>query len=224
MNKIAIISCVWQRPKELEHTLKLLSIQDDLNFDLHLICNNKKWHDLVKEHTEKDYPFEVFATYNDENRGPFARLEKMVELRYEYDWFMTIDDDAEFTYNLVSTWGKHGNQQKLMGWAGHKFLKGKWYWSKMRVKAGESCHYIWGSNLFVHSSAIKSDLVNLEETYWQCDDLWLSYYCNHILGMQIEAVHVPKFEINIDGKDTYTSQIEIKAEFLDKLRATGWDV
>ena len=55
MNKIAIISCVWQRPKELEHTLKLLSIQDDLNFDLHLICNNKKWHDLVKEHTEKDW-------------------------------------------------------------------------------------------------------------------------------------------------------------------------
>jgi hypothetical protein len=73
-------------------------------------------------------------------------------------------------------------------------------------------------------AAIDKGLLELPEKYWQCDDLWLCYYANHVKRLALRWANIPGFSINVDGKDTYVSQQQTKVECLEWLRAKGWAV
>ena len=56
------------------------------------------------------------------------------------------------------------------------------------------------------------------------DDLWLSYFANHVLGLDlVQTENIAIRNIN-DGKDTYTNLRQEKIELLDDLRMRGWHV
>jgi len=218
---IAVVSCVWQRPERLARLLQQLAAQSFEDFDLHLIVNNPALSELV-ETTVGAGGLPVTVYRNDENRGPFARLEIMHALSRRYDWFMTIDDDAEFGPYLLDQWWALRDAGAVQGWAGFRFIGN--YWQRETAKPGEECHYLWGSNLFLPAAAVQdARILGLDRRYWQCDDLWLCYHANHVAGLTLRAQQVD-MHIHVDGKDTYHSQTAIKREFLEDLRARGWAV
>ena len=219
---IAVVSCVWQRPERLPRLMEQLAAQSHTDFDLLLICNNDALFSYVEE-TVSNGALPVALYRNLENRGPFVRLEVMHALSRRYDYFMTIDDDAEFGPHLLMQWWALRDPEAVQGWSGFRFTGN--YWKRQKVKPGEECSYLWGSNLFVPVAAVqdKRILEMPEQFRLMADDLWLCYHANHVVGLTLRAQQVD-MRIHIDGKDSYTDYIADKREFLEDLRARGWAV
>lgn len=221
MNDIAVITCTWKRPENLRRTLDMLETQEFTAFDVHLINNNHEIRDIVDAETA-DTSLVVHVQHNDANRGAYARIEKMVELRDRYAWFMTIDDDMVFGSELVCTWDKQRAPNVVFGWQGWTFHGN--YWERDKVSVGESCSYLWGGNMFIPAEAMRDDgILALDEVYWNCEDIWLAYYTNHVLGFDLR-MGVGGVRVDEDGKDEYLKHHALKVRLLDELRGRGWNV
>jgi hypothetical protein len=226
---IAVLSCIWQRPERLEYTLRQLSRQTFRSYTVFLINNNP---DLYQFAEDKVFDFridteqKVWLIQNEENKGPYARLEWMHRLKDKFDWFVTLDDDANFPDNFLATWWVQRDAQAVQGWNGFKFNPGGSYWDRKEVLPGENAHYLWGSNLFVPKAAIGDGLLDLDPKYRLfADDLWLCYYANAHKGMALQkAKFAPGVFIEVDGKDTYRHFHAEKSWLLEELRAKGWEV
>jgi len=222
--KIAIVSCVWNRQERLEYTLTQLSKQTNKDFHLYLISNNNKLHSFVEEKMNNKWDYTIVPIYNSRNYGPYARSQTMYKLGKQYEYYLTLDDDALFDNRFIEQWYNYLEPNKVKGWNGFNFIKGENYWTRKQVDYFDNCHYIWGSNLLIPNSIIDNDFVLLPERYWNCDDLFICYYANSVKKMELQKVRIENFSINIDGKDTYISQQNIKIEFLELLRKKGWNV
>lgn len=221
MNTVAVVTCVWKRPERLRYTLDMLACQSE-PVDVLLINNNAELEELVDRHVENT-DADIRVWHNGENRGPYARLEVMHECRDEYEWFVWVDDDLRFGCRLVEQWMLQRVSDTLMGWKGFNFAGH--YWERAQVTAGELCDYLLGSNVLVPARAMRDDgVLDLPREYRLCcDDLWLSFYASHVLGMPLRAGKAD-VSINIDGKDTYLLHHDRKMRLLDELRAQGWKV
>lgn len=221
--RLAVITCVWQRPERLRYTLDGLAAQEYADFDVLLINNNAALRETVDG--EVGGTDRVRVWHNEENRGPFARIEVMYECRAEYDWFLWLDDDVVFDASLVGEWMKQAEPGTLKSWNGFRFVGN--YWQRENAKPGENCHYLWGSNLLAPAAAVQSvGVLDMPRDYWLCaDDLWLCYYASHVLGLRLTPGRVD-VRIDIDGRDTYLHVYNHakKVVFLDELRARGWAV
>ena len=110
----------------------------------------------------------------------------------------------------------------MLGWQGWRFLGN--YWDREPVSVGDSCSYLWGGNMFIPTEAMADDgILALDEQYWNCEDIWLAYYANHVLGMDLRMGE-SDVQIEQDGKDEYLKHREKKVQLLNELRAKGWDV
>lgn len=228
-NKIAVLSCVYNRPERLNYTLSQFAKQTFKEFTVFLINNNPAHYEFC-ENKVFDWRDEtegrIWLIQNEENRGPYARLEWMVRLKDRFDWFVTLDDDVNFPDNFLATWWVQRDFQTLQGWNGFRFKKGGNYWEREEVLPGENVHYLWGSNLFVPKSAIGEGLLELDPKYRLfADDLWLCYYANFHKGITLrKASFSPGVFIEEDGKDTYRHYHAEKMNLLEELRAKGWEV
>lgn len=217
---IGVLSCVWQRPERLNYTLKQLKAQTHEDWHLYLICNNPELKKKVQQ-TARRHKMSRTIIYNDVNRGPFSRWEVANKYAKKHDYFMTVDDDLNFDESLLESWEKQFDNE-VMGWNGFKFQSD--YWHRIQVEPGEACHYVWGSNMVVPSDVVKdSRVLELKKEYWQCDDLWICYIANYLLGKGIRRAEID-VNIEIDGKDTYPGQHRNKVLFLESLRREGWRV
>lgn len=219
--KICVVTCVWQRPERLDYTLGQLEKQTDGDFETVVIVNNKEHAQAVRKRLQVS-ELRASTIVHSQNRGPFARIEAAHSLREHYDAFLWVDDDLIFDESLIARWKKVRRAGTVQGWRGFRFTGT--YWDREQMPPGHTCHYLWGSNLLVDSAAFADKRIcNLVQRFWQCDDLWLCYYANHVLKMPLLAADVD-VRVEVDGKDTYHSQHNIKRECLDMLRRKGWAV
>lgn len=225
MIRIAVVSCVWQRPERLAHTLHQLSGQTDTDFDLLLINNNADLQQHAHAVTAKyEVAQRMWIENNAANRGPYARIEVMHEFHRDYDAFLTLDDDADIDADWIATWRQLFRPTALQGWMGFHFVGGD-YWRRETAEPGEACSYLWGSNLCVPAAAVAhSNVLDMPKDYRLfADDLWLCYFAQHEREMHLQrAARAIPIEIQVDGKDTYTRHMREKARFLRELRKRGW--
>lgn len=217
---IGILSCVWQRPERLAYTLEQLNHQDYDDWHLYLINNNPELVPFIKKAIKKP-KLPITVIHNAANHGPFARWEVAHQYANDHDYFMTLDDDVNFDKNLLSTWAEQANNE-VQGWMGFRFQSD--YWHRITVKPGESCQYVWGSNMLVPAEVVADPrILELGQEYWQCDDLWLCYVANHLQDVGIRRAGI-EVNIQVDGKDTYLGQHRNKVLFLESLRKAGWAI
>ena len=217
---IAVVMCTYRRPEKLHKTLTQLAAQRYKGFDLHIVNNNPEIADIVDAEAHNSV-LHVDVQHNDENHGSYARIEKMVELRDRYDWFMTLDDDMVFGPGLLQGWVDQITPDVVYSFGGWRFIGN--YWQRERVPVGEVAPYLWGGNMFLPSDAMRDDgVLDLHQDYWMCEDLWLSYYLDHVLGYYL-IVGCADIRIEEDAKDTYYGIRNRKVILLDELRARGWD-
>lgn len=221
---LAIITAVCNRPERLRKTLAMLAEQVYKVFDVHLINNNPALREFVDECVAES-PLDIDVTHNAENRGSYARIEKMHELSDQYQYFITIDDDMDFPAYFTAAWWSERALDAVKGWAGFRFTPGGDYWQRDRVRAGGHCHMILGKAMLLPASvALDSAVLALGRPYWMCDDLWLCYFAKHVLGLDlIQSKDIALRDIN-DGKDVYRNFVQEKIELLDDLRGRGWHV
>lgn len=220
---LAIVSCVWARPGNLEKTLGMLSAQTDRDFDLYLVNNNPALAGFV-EAAVSGFP-RATVLQRDNSLGPAVRSETMHGLVGTHDFFMTLDDDAVFGPDLVGTWKAHARPDTLMGWTGFRFRRGENYWLRDRVGRFGWAHYLWGSNLLVPAAAVEDRaLLGIPPRYVHCDDLWLCHHAARVARLDVRVGPCVDLKIDVDGLDTYTSQHSVKVDCLEELRSSGWKV
>jgi hypothetical protein len=220
---LAIVSCVYNRPERLRHTLKMLEAQTLQIFQLILVNNNPDIADYVDECVALS-PLPITVIHNEQNKGSFARIEIMHQYGHEYDYFLTLDDDADINKQYVDVWWQNRSNDEVRGWKGFYFRPGGNYWQRTEARIGSTCHYLWGSGVMVPSwVAADPAILELDERYWMAEDLWLSYYANHVLDIPLRRTSLT-LNIIEDGKDSYGKLRQVKIDMLNELRARGWQV
>lgn len=223
---LAVISCVWQRIERLERTLAMLEAQTLKEFDLWLVNNNIAQAKTVNQVLfGRGRELRGGGRHNETNRGPFARIETIHALRHDYDYFLTLDDDADFDETLLAQWWEQRDPNAVQGWQGFRFTPGGTYWQRTEAQPGEPCDYLWGSNMLIPAAAVADPgVLELPERYrLACDDLWLCYWASQHAGLELRKAKIKGLRIVNDGKDTYRRNQDLKTELLNELRKRGWN-
>lgn len=203
------------------YTLKQLEAQTYQQFHLYLVVNNPDLVPLVRAAVAQ-VELTVDVLDMGYNYGPYGRILTMHRLAGVYDWFMTLDDDMTIGRNVLEKWSNRRSGTALQGFRGWLFQGG--YWKRKVAPYDTPCHYLWGGNQLIPKQIVqRPDVLDLDERYWQCDDLWLSYYANHVLGVPLLARRM-EVKLDADGKDTYVTQKPIKQALFSKLIAQGWQL
>lgn len=221
-SKLAVVSCIWQRPERLPKTLDMLTGQT-FPVDIYLVLNNPELEDLVDEVVEEYDSDNITVFYNEENRGPYARIEFMHSYSGMYDHFLTIDDDIDFDKNWALRWWQQRRDDAVQGANGFRFVGD--YWTRVKARQGEDCHYLWGQNLMVPATAVmNSEILEMPAKYrLVADDLWMCFFANHEMRLRL-LVGDGRVKPVVDGKDSYMGAHKAKIRFLEELREKGWAV
>jgi glycosyltransferase involved in cell wall biosynthesis len=219
MKGFAVVMCVWQRPELLPGTLASLAGQSDQGFDLFLINNNPALRDFVEDMA----PYGATVLHNANRGGAFSRHRLAHDLAKHYRYFVFIDDDMTFPADYIAQVKHAALPDAVVGWRAWKF--GATYWDKLPVEPGEAASFVIGCGMVAPSRIYQQDeVLSIPEGCENADDLWVSYYAGHCLGYRLTKGSFAGVDVVVDGKDTYTSLIQRKTDFLAVLRGRGWDV
>jgi glycosyltransferase involved in cell wall biosynthesis len=234
--KVSIGMLTWKRIPDLEETLRQLSLQVYKNFTLYISNGNLEMSDRVDKAVSKYKDVLNIVVFHDGNElKTFRRLylgKKMAE--DGADIILFIDDDIDITSKYVAKCVKEYEPDTY---------KSGFTWSFTRGQ--ESTYYIdrirrWDNNHTLHYAGtavaaidpkifLEEGLFNAPDGAMGIEDLWLSYYANHVMGWPIKYLNV-KNHCKINGADsvalykTFQGAAYNKNHLLKELIDMGWQI
>ena len=235
--KIIIILLTWQRPERLVKTIRYLKKQTYQNFDIHISNGNYEIADeintIVKKVLETN-DLKIKVTHDGNQYFCFRRF--FIAKGYAesgYDAAMFLDDDIDIPINYVESFVRsyepktyHSAYTWIFRENGSDYYtkRTRVYNNDLPIKYGGA-----GVSMVDASVFLEKGLFNVPKEAYAIDDLWMSYYCDHVLGWKIKNVHIP--DLRIGGGDAValykalsTHKTSNKAAFLRKLVSMGWKV
>lgn len=237
MPKIIIILLTWQRISFLSKTLNMLHRQSYKDFDIHISNANLEKSSYVEQSAQvfiNHHKMNIKITHDGNEYSCFRRFFIAREYAKQgYDIVMFLDDDVAVpndyvqsfldayepqTYHSAYTWTFQDNGSN-------------YYTKRKRVKTNDANIKYGGAGAAMVDAKVFLDdgLMNPPDYAYQIDDLWMSYYCDHVLGWKIKYVDVPK--LLVGGLDSVALYRQIKREggkdkafFLRELVSRGWQV
>jgi len=235
--KKVIILLTWKRLQKLDQTLKMLYLQTDREFDVH-ISNANTHSDSIKaiETSASKYSsrgMNVKVTHDGNEHSCFRRFfiaKDYAERGYEIVFF--LDDDItvpRFYVEKMMKQFKPGAYHSCYVWAFQNNPQNYWR-DRTRVTDDSAKIRYGGAGVSMTDAKIFLDkrLFNvISPMAYQIDDLWMSYYCDHIAKIPIVYTHIPNLVIG--GNDSSALYKKLKREdgdqkslFLNKLMKSGW--
>lgn len=226
---LPVIMCVWKRIGGFENTVKQLNSQTFKNFKLFVWNNNPslsdKFLDILKT---ANFEYEFHESL--ENIGGFARFVYAKKIRRNpglMNYCVFIDDDQEFGPELLATFLAEAEPNTIRSQWGWEFTKLQYYGNDARRQRlpGESIHYAGTGGMVVDMRVFDSEgLFDCPEPYWFVEDLWLSFYANHVLGFKLlKSAAVMKNGDDIHS--LYRVVKDVKTPMLiDLVTNYGWNI
>lgn len=226
---LPVIMCVWKRDEGFLKTIEQLNSQTHKKFKLFIWNNNPEMSDVFLNHL-KIAKFEYEFYTSPENVGGFGRFKYAQKIRRHkglLDHCVFIDDDQTFGPELLETLLKEMKPNTISSQWGWQFKKLKYYGNDARLQrqAGESIHYAGTGGMIADMRVFDSEgLYECPTEYWFVEDLWLSYYANHILGYSlIKSAAVMKN--GDDEHSLYKVVQDVKQPMLvDLVTNYGWNI
>tara|TARA_B110000914_G_C15423026_1_gene427531 strand:+ start:145 stop:978 length:834 start_codon:yes stop_codon:yes gene_type:complete len=232
--KVAVLLLTWKRPESLKKALETLSIQTYTDFTLFISNANEEIIDFINSEVK---PFEAIMDINvihtsNERKG-FRRFDLSKKLHSEgYDTIMFIDDDVRFSARHVEAALSQYEPKSYKSWWAWR-LNGKPYKlpeDRTRVeKLNERVDYCGTGVSIMDISIFSHDaLFDYPQDALHIEDLWLSYFADHVLGWKLEYLDVPN--VILGGGDEVALYLQIqdqptnKETFVEGLRERGWKV
>ena len=232
--KLAVLLLTWKRPDLLDKALETLAMQTYGDFTLFISNANKEITEIVDQKVAKyqgKMEIEVIHTSND--RKGFRRFDLSKKLHAEgYDVMMFIDDDVRFSARYVEVAMSQYEPESYKSWWAWR-LNGKPYKNpedRTRVQSlNERVDYC-GTGVSIMDISIFSHeaLFDHPKDALHIEDLWLSYFADHVLGWKLEYLDVPN--VILGGGDEVALYLQIqdqptnKETFVEGLRERGWKV
>jgi glycosyltransferase involved in cell wall biosynthesis len=232
-----IILLTWKRPRNLISTLNQLSRQFYKDFDIHVSngdLSNSELIDSIAKKYSQTTNMSISVTHDGNQYSCFRRFFIAKDYaKLGYKKVMFLDDDILIPQDYVKRFQESYQPKTYQSAYTWVFREGgkDYYRYRTRVFDNElEIKYAGAGVAMVDASVFLEDgLMNPPKEAYQIDDLWMSYYCNHVMGWKIKNVNVP--DLNIGGGDSVAlyrsirlNQRSNKATFLRHLVRLGWKV
>ena len=232
--KVAVLLLTWKRPELLKKALQTLSIQTYTDFTLFISNANEEIVEIVNSQIKEfEDLMDIKVIHTSNERKGFRRFDLSKSLHAEgYDVIMFLDDDVRFSARYVEIALSQYEPKSYKSWWAWR-LNGKPYklpGDRTRVqRLNERVDYcgtgvsIMDISIFSHAALFDQPPDGLH-----IEDLWLSYFADHVLGWKLEYLDVPN--VILGGYDEVALYLHIqeqptnKETFVEGLRERGWDV
>lgn len=232
--KVAVVILTWQRIRDLKHTLRQLSVQSHKNFDVYISNSNTDPVQINIINKFLSYFDEVNATLlNDSNElYTFRRIFLGRDLaKSGYDVILYIDDDVTIDKDHVKDClNQYEPQTYKSGHAWYFYKRGLSYYKyRKRVRDYATAVHYCGTGIAMLDASIflENGLFNYPEGALKIEDLWLSYYAQHVMGWTLGPLKTGSV-IGGSGREALSRQVrkdEINKDvFLKTLVDMGWDL
>lgn len=232
--KITIILLTWQRLNSLPETLSSLSRQTYKDFDVYISNGNVRKTTLVnkiaKQYTDK---LSISVSHDSNETYGFRRFEIGKRLKESgEDIVMFLDDDIQIPDNyleLCLSKYRPNTYQSAYAWT---FQEGgrDYYRHRTRVMSEQDpVHYAGtGAAMIDPSIFLEDGLFDVDKRVHKIEDLWLSYYAQHVLGWSVGFMNIPGLKVG--GNDRMALNRHVREErynkkaFLLDLVKLGWNL
>ena len=236
--KIVLVLLTWQRLSTLKNTITLLHRQSYKNFDIHISNGNlegSKFVDSAAQKLSEHYGMKIKVTHDGNDYSCFRRF--FIGKEYAergYDVVMFLDDDINIPPDYVQRFIDAYEPKTYHSAYTWTFREGgdNYYTKRNRVHTNDANIKYGGAGVSMVDATVflNEGLMNPPKDAYHIDDLWMSYYCDHVLKWKIKYVDVPK--LLVGGGDSVALYRKIKrggvgmdkAQFLRELVTKGWKV
>ena len=230
--KVAIVMLTWQRLDKLSGSLEMLCNQTNKDFSLYISNSNldevSRVEELVAPFKEK---LNINLTHDSNEMYSFRRLTIGKDLALKgFEAVLFLDDDVIIPQNYVEqclSYFEPNSYKSAYAW---QFLENgqNYYRSRIRItKADSRVHYCGTAVSIVDAKIfLNNDLLSAKDEAHKIEDLWMSYYADHVLKWKLE--YIPIEGLTIGGNDPVALSKVVKrnrnnkAVFLRKLVSLGW--
>jgi len=231
--KVAVGLMTWKRISELRDTLEDLSNQTFKDFTLYISNGNLQKIDQIETIVSKfGRGLSIVLSHDGNELKTFRRLylgKRMAEDGADVVFF--IDDDIDYYPKYFARALREYEPKTYKSGFAWSFTDNGSDYYKNRIRRWDNenrIHYCGtGVAMIDPSIFLVDDLFDAPPGALGIEDLWLSYYANHVLGWELRYMKVNSFS-NIRGNDmvalykTYLGAEYTKADFLKELMAMGW--
>ena len=224
----------WQRLEKLPESLEMLSRQTNKDFSLYISNANldqiSRVEDLVSSFKEK---LNITLTHDGNELYSFRRLFIGKDLALKgFEAVLFLDDDVTIPDNYIEqclSYFEPNSYKSAYAWY---FLENGQHYYRKRIRINNvrsKAHYCGTAVSIVDSKIFLNEgLFLAPKEAHQIEDLWMSYYADHILKWKLE--YMPIQGISIGGNDNVALSKVVKnkrnnkAVFLRTLCILGWNL
>jgi hypothetical protein len=197
-NDTALILLTYKRIKFFQATIDMIKLQTNKSFDLYISHYGPGSDDMsiLAENTLKDSGINFIFINSEINDGCWRRHTLAKELATKgYQKIMFLDDDIAIPNNYVECAINQYEPSSYKSWWAWKMADNtNNFNNRSRIlKKGVQVNYCGaGVSIIDASIFLDNEYFNLpfEEVKW-IDDLWISFYADHILGWNLGYLDIP---------------------------------
>jgi hypothetical protein len=236
VNKVSVILLTWKRLYDFERMLIGLANQTYKDFNVYVSNSNEEQHFLVERLVAKfNNHLNIEASLDSNDFFAFRRFyvaKKLAETGS--DIILFIDDDVVISDTYIEEAISQYEPKTYKSAYAWKFDDGVQEYMTDRTRmfsVNDKIHYCGTSTAMVDASVfLDPQFFEVDPMAYMVDDLWLSYYADHVLGWKLQYMHINKLHIGgndyvalfktfLNGEAGYT-----KTDFLKYLINLGWDL
>jgi len=234
MNRAVVVLLVWQRVNLLQKTLKTLLGQTDRGFDVFISNGNLDMSRQVEKYANiyKKSGLPITVSHDGNEMFAFRRFsvgKKLAEQGYEIVLF--IDDDITFPETYIENCLSQYEPKTYKSGFTWTFQRdgSNYYKYRTRVYNNDTRIHYCGTGISMMDASIflnKGLIKDAPQGAIKIEDLWLSYYADHVLGWRLLYMNTPN--IHIGGSDNVALFKDLlqseynKTHLLRELVAMGW--
>lgn len=234
MSDVAIVLLTWQRIRALKDTLTKLSEQTYTDFDVYISNGNARASQNV-ELAAKSFNGKLNIWIRHDGNDYYA-FRRMFVGRYlaeqGYKTILFIDDDIKFNKDYVKNVMSHWEPKTYKSGYAWDITGKDYYTQRSRVKNNKQRVKYCGTGISMVDASIflEDGLLNeYPEGALKVEDLWMSYYVDHVLKRKkwkLKYMNIPN--VTIGGADNVALHKQIKKEaytksdLLAELVEMGW--
>jgi hypothetical protein len=232
--KVTVVILTWQRLKALQYTLSSLAGQTYRDFDIIISNANPKEKRFVDRLAEKYRDRLSITVHHDGNDWmAFRRLFSGRQAAESgSDIVMYLDDDVQIPANYVEHCLRQYRPKKYFSnfaWSFQKHGKDYYKYRTRHWNNDQKLHYGGTGISMIDASVFLDDrLFTVPIGAFTVEDLWLSYFVDHILSWDIQYMSAPG--VVLGGADAVALYRQVSQEVYDKadllryLVSLGWKI
>ena len=236
--KVAVILLTWQRINALKNNLADLHRQTNKNFDVFVSNANLEPGSMAKiDHYANLFinrGMKIEVSHDGNDIYTFRRFTLGKDLfERGYDVILYIDDDVRIPKHYIEEALKQYKPKTYQSYYAWRFFnKGRsYYQSRKRVFSNEKTIHYCGTGMSMVDASIfgEEDLFDPPEGAMKIEDLWLSYYAQHVLGWKLRYMDIQNISMpSVSDSAALFRQVKKdkinKDVFLRSLVRLGWNI